>query len=247
MPKSVVFCGEKNICLNCIKYVANRKDCKITGVFASENDWEANIPKFCSENNIPAFQGHPNEYLLNEDYDVIFSIQERRKLSRDIINRAKIGAYNLHFGKLPEYRGCHPIAHQILNKEKYICATLHEMTENFDDGNIIEMTGVYNHKYMTAKEAHIELGYAAYSLFVSYFDAMLNNEYYSSKQDIDKAVYYKKDAIDFEKDSIIDINDKDFLTKVKAFTFPPFQYPRIAVNGSVTKFKIVPEGEESEG
>jgi len=243
MTKKVVFCGEKNICLNCIKYASNNKDCEIIGVFVSENDWEADISSFCNEKNIPVFRGNPNQYLLNEDYDVIFSIQERRKLSKEIINKAKVGAYNLHFGKLPEYRGCHPIAHQILNKEKYICATLHEMTENFDDGDIIEMTGVYNHKYMTAKEAHIELSYAACSLFVSYFDAMLNNEYYSNKQDINKADYYRKDAIDFEKESIVDINDKDFLTKIKAFTFPLFQYPKISIDNEITKFNIVPNGE----
>jgi methionyl-tRNA formyltransferase len=46
------------------------------------------------------------------------------------------GIFNLHCGKLPEYRGRAPISRTIMNGDKELVATLHKMDEGVDSGAI---------------------------------------------------------------------------------------------------------------
>lgn len=61
-----------------------------------------------------------------------------RKLPLDIISLPIIGSFNIHPSLLPQFRGPSPIFWQLRNGINELAVTLHRMTENFDDGNIIK-------------------------------------------------------------------------------------------------------------
>lgn len=71
------------------------------------------------------------------DADVLISVNCPWKLAGSILRAPAKGAINLHFGKLPAYRGLMPLVHALANGEVEVGATVHYMNEDFDDGPII--------------------------------------------------------------------------------------------------------------
>lgn len=76
------------------------------------------------------------------DIDLIVSISWRRLVPLSHLQAARIGAINLHRGKLPEYPGAEPIKQALHHGDKTIEITAHLMTEEIDKGEIL---AVYKH------------------------------------------------------------------------------------------------------
>jgi len=72
---------------------------------------------------------------LNIDLAVVCSFNNKIPLS--FINEIKDGIINLHPSLLPDYRGGNPYSRVIMNGETETGVTLHFMSENFDEGDII--------------------------------------------------------------------------------------------------------------
>jgi methionyl-tRNA formyltransferase len=58
-------------------------------------------------------------------------------LSKEILSIPKYGAVNIHGALLPQYRGANPIQWALINNERESGVTMHYMTKNFDQGDII--------------------------------------------------------------------------------------------------------------
>lgn len=56
---------------------------------------------------------------------------------KDFLDLPTIGAFNIHPGKLPVYRGAHVLNWALINGESEIVVTVHHMTEQFDTGDIV--------------------------------------------------------------------------------------------------------------
>lgn len=72
---------------------------------------------------------------LKVDLAVVFSFNN--KLPMSFINLMKDGIINLHPSLLPEYRGGNPYSRVIMNGETETGVTIHFMSENFDEGDIV--------------------------------------------------------------------------------------------------------------
>lgn len=59
------------------------------------------------------------------------------KIPAHILNIPEKGIFNVHYSKLPSYKGADPLFWQLKNGEKQVALTVHQMTEKFDDGPII--------------------------------------------------------------------------------------------------------------
>jgi methionyl-tRNA formyltransferase len=57
-------------------------------------------------------------------------------IRKDFFDLPVNGIFNLHCGKLPEYRGRAPISRAIINGDKHITVTLHKIDEGVDSGDI---------------------------------------------------------------------------------------------------------------
>ncbi len=64
-------------------------------------------------------------------------------LGKDIFNAPLLGIYNLHCGKLPEYRGRAPISRAIINGDSKITMTVHKIEAGVDSGAILLENDIY--------------------------------------------------------------------------------------------------------
>lgn len=76
------------------------------------------------------------KWLINNNIDLVLNIFSYVIIPSDIIDTPKIGFFNLHPGKLPEYSGLNPVSWSIHNSEKYHFITLHWLTKKIDGGPI---------------------------------------------------------------------------------------------------------------
>ena len=226
----VLVCGEKWVAENCLEFLVNRADTDVYGIVAAPTDWQADLISWGAKRRIKVFVGNINDYqveLANMELDFIFSIQYRPLVKSPILRLPKKGCINLHFGLLPRYGGCYPIAWAILNNEKEAGATLHYMVENFDEGDVIANAKVSIDAGTTARSLFDSISSAALRLFEETYPALCRGEIEPQAQDLTKKLYYKKGSMDFEKGPIIHWDKKgaEIQRRICAFSFEPFQLP----------------------
>ena len=101
-------------------------------------DYELFVKK-CVDNSIPlvSIDAISDEITDFPDCDYILEISWRYKIPNNIINKARIAAFGIHRGKLPDFAGAEPIKQALLNDEKKIVLSAHYLEKEIDAGNII--------------------------------------------------------------------------------------------------------------
>ena len=101
-------------------------------------DYELFVKK-CADNSIPliSIDTVSDEITDFPDCDYILEISWRYKIPNNIINKARIAAFGIHRGKLPDFAGAEPIKQALLNGEKKIVLSAHYLEKDIDAGNII--------------------------------------------------------------------------------------------------------------
>lgn len=74
--------------------------------------------------------------------DVVLSFAFPYRLPAHVLSVPPLGAFNVHGGKLPEYRGPQPVFWQILNRESEGAVTVHRMDDEFDHGAVVASQSV---------------------------------------------------------------------------------------------------------
>lgn len=72
-----------------------------------------------------------------DSYHIGICIGFMEILKKEIFDAPLLGIFNLHCGKLPEYRGRAPISRAIINGENSITITVHKIESGVDSGEII--------------------------------------------------------------------------------------------------------------
>ncbi len=70
--------------------------------------------------------------------DLVISFYNPVIFPADFIEQVRWGVLNIHPGPLPEYRGCHPVEHAVLDGATEFGATLHLCDSGIDTGPIID-------------------------------------------------------------------------------------------------------------
>lgn len=110
--------------------------------FIATDKKSLNIIDFSKRKKIRCFVGNPrNQKLINQlksfNCDVIISINYLFIIDKEIIDIAKILAFNIHGSLLPRYRGRTPHVWAIINNEIKTGITAHKIEEGCDTGPII--------------------------------------------------------------------------------------------------------------
>jgi methionyl-tRNA formyltransferase len=122
------------------------------------------------------------EWVLAQRPDLIWVDAYPMKLQDDILSIARLGGINIHYALLPKYRGSNPIQWAILNNEHEVGVTLHEMTNNFDQGNIISQKKIPLYKDDTWIDADHCLAVAAEKIVSEVLPDILAGEWSSEIQ-----------------------------------------------------------------
>src|SRR5215510_15223848 len=95
-----------------------------------------------SRDDLTAAAGSTVTWLRALRPDVLLSFAFPYRLPLEILRVPRLGGFNVHGGKLPEYRGPQPVFWQIVNREREGAVTVHRMDEEFDRGGVVASQSV---------------------------------------------------------------------------------------------------------
>jgi len=134
--------------------------------------------------------------------------------------------YNIHFSKLPQYKGVCPAIHAILNGETEAGVTLHCIEDGIDTGDIIAQTTLTISCDDTARSLYVKQMQHAQDLFAQHLTALVTQKFQAYPQPALGASYYGKSAIDFANVTI-DWRKTAYEVhnQLRAFNFREYQMP----------------------
>ena len=112
-------------------------------------------------------------------------------LAPELTSLAARGAFNIHSGKLPEYRGGHVMMWALINGERESAATLHRVDAGIDTGPIVA-----EERFPIAWDDDIaslqgKLAVAGTALLTKYWPALADGTATQTPQDESRARYYR--------------------------------------------------------
>jgi methionyl-tRNA formyltransferase len=200
---TIVFCGEKPLGLNCLRYLHARVDVNIVAVCTRSNNkplWYGDnlIPEYCRDNGIQVIPATELEFY---DYDVLISVLFPFIIDGSHIKRAKKGAFNLHEAPLPRWRGCNGYSHAILAGDVTYGTTLHIMEPVLDSGDIIAMEIFPIREGETAKELYLRTASHSFDLFRMWLPRIFAGNYkpYAPGRDLESYLNARNSLIPFKE------------------------------------------------
>jgi methionyl-tRNA formyltransferase len=104
-------------------------------------------------------------------FDLGVSYCYPRKITEPLLSTPKKGFVNYHPAPLPKYKGPNEYQDAIKNKEVNWGVTVHKMTENFDDGEILKIKEIKLHE---APNSIKELGSISHYFLFELFKETIN-------------------------------------------------------------------------
>ena len=140
------------------------------------------VARLAAEQGIPVYAPEDASHPLWVDRikamqpDFIFSFYYRALLSDNILQTARVGAFNLHGSLLPKYRGRAPLNWVLVNGETETGVTLHHMVKRADAGDIVAQQRVAIDAQDNALTLHRKLVACATELLEGALPAMKRGE-----------------------------------------------------------------------
>jgi methionyl-tRNA formyltransferase len=171
------------------------------------------------------------ESIKNVEFDVMIVSAYGKILPNWLLDKALIIPVNIHYSLLPKYRGASPIQSSILNGDKETGITFMKMSQNMDEGDIIEKFPILIHDSWNKTDLENALSDKSVEKIIEVLNNIYNNNYSLEKQDHDKASYCYKVQ---KQDSIVDFNNSSFsiLNKFRALNEWPglsFMHKEISI------------------
>lgn len=185
--------------------------------------WQPSLRRFAHELGVKIV-------TIDQIYDIkdlIFISLEYEK----IIHPEKFSTtqlFNIHFSKLPAYKGMYTSAWPILNGEGESGVTLHKIDRGIDTGEIIDQKIFKITDKETARSLYFKYLKHGINLFEKNIIKLCNKKFELIPQSHHKSSYFSKDSINYVN---IQINLNNTAEKIsqelRAFTFREYQLPNI--------------------
>jgi methionyl-tRNA formyltransferase len=164
---------------------------------------------------------------LYEIKDLIFLSLEYEKLIRPE-KFLSSELFNIHFSKLPSYKGMYTSAWPILNGELHSGVTLHKIDSGIDTGEIINQKTFLISRDETARTLYFKYLEHGLNLFKENICNLVNKNYASTPQKDSNSSYFSKDSINYRDLKINLLNTAEIISReLRAFTFREYQLPII--------------------
>lgn len=122
------------------EYIFYNDNYKLKGIICEEDRVNDNILTFSIVRDIPIYKvnrKNPIEKIINSISNDIIFIMCSYGRRVPVEKCADYMIFNIHYAALPNYKGRHPTYWATLNNEKFLGISIHIVTENFDQGDII--------------------------------------------------------------------------------------------------------------
>lgn len=185
------------------------------------------IEFICSVNNDTYHSINKKNYktillklLKKYNVDVVFLLWFPYIISKELIENVNVGFINTHPSLLPYNRGKHPYFWSMIDNTPH-GVSMHFITENIDDGDILFQKEIRHDISYTGKELYEICSKEMVNLFKENYENVLDGKYISKKQDLKRGKFHYGKEIDII--SNIDLEKKykarDLINILRARTF----------------------------
>lgn len=214
----------------CLKYLCEQK-LNVVVVHAQEdrrgkNDCEETAKRL--NLSVTDYEG-----IVKAKPDLFLSIYYTKKVKKDLLDKCL--CVNLHSAKLPDYKGRNTFAHAIQNGDLNYTMTLHLMTEEFDEGDIISERTFPIEFDDTCWTLYKKAQEVAFQMFVDALPNILDKTFTTRKQE-GTGRYYDKTL---DKELSMEMTPYEFYNKIRSLDFPPYEPAYLIVAGRKIHLKIV--------
>lgn len=191
-----------------------------------DNDWiGVEIKKIFDSKNFPVViessDLYEDSWDLIGEYDLIISAHCKKIFDKKLIESTRI--VNIHPGLNPYNRGMYPHIFSIVNGLP-TGATIHEVDEKIDNGDIIVQKEVQMYMYEDSKELHERIMKVEMELFESHFDEIIYGTYTKTKPHIEGNINYKKDFKELCEIPLWDVDTfEGHINKLRALTYGDYK------------------------
>ncbi len=237
----IVVAGKNNIAVHALEYLASLlgEDCLVAVPNkndSGEDSWQRSLSLAAVNNNVPLVN---YEELDKEEVDIFLSLEFDRIINPDQFSRARL--YNIHFSKLPAYKGMYTAVWPILNGDSTAGVTLHEIDAGIDTGDIVSQIVFDVSPSDRSRDLYRKFIDSSIDLFSNCIRDILSGSLETRPQPSIGSTYFSKDSIDFSKSFI---NAKCTAWELKkyiyAYSFREYQLP-IFRGESIVEVEITPE------
>ena len=240
---TVCIAGKNDVACESLLFLANNCYVPRDNILALPNSSDQDVEWMKSLRKTALQLGTTIVDAIEELYEignlVFFSLEYDK-----IINPEKFRSnqlFNIHFSKLPAYKGMYTSAWPILNAEKTTGVTLHKIDKRIDGGDILDQLEFDIFSTDTCRDLYFRYNLYAIELFKKNVGSILKGDYKTHKQSPYGSSYYSKSSIDY-KVLNIDLRKTAFEVhnQIRAFVFPEYQLPEI-YGYKITKSEIMNE------
>jgi len=185
------------------------------------NNWQPSLRFFCHQNKLRLVE---LEDLYEIEDLVFFSLEFDRIIRPSFFKSSAL--FNIHFSKLPAYKGMFTSVFPILLRERESGVTLHKIDRGIDTGEIIAQRSFLIPKSSRAIDLYYLYLIQAKQLFEDNFFMLLSGEFSSSPQSPTGSSYFGKNSIRFNN-PVIDFDAAAYQVEawIRALNFRPYQLP----------------------
>jgi methionyl-tRNA formyltransferase len=145
--------------------------------------------------------------LRERDWDFFVTASYGKIISKEVLDIAERGAFNVHPSLLPLYRGASPIESAILDDQKETGVTIMLMDEKMDHGPILNQEFVYFETWPAKIEVENKLAEIGGQLLAETIEPFLNGEVEEQEQDHEMATFTKKITKGMGEISLADLEE----------------------------------------
>lgn len=225
--KTICIAGKNSIAVNSLKYLLEKYHeyrivCIVNPTDTGIDSWQPSLKKYAKENQIEIVS-LDKLYSLEDLYFI--SLEYSEIIKPFMFKSSQL--YNIHFSKLPKYKGMYTSALPLLNGETETGVTLHKIEAGIDTGNIIDQTTISIELSDNSRSLYHKYLDYAYKLFTKNIFSLLTNTFSDYPQPNVGSSYFSKRSINYAALEI-DLRKTayEIHNQFRAFTFREYQMPK---------------------
>ena len=146
--------------------------------------------------------------------------------------------YNIHFSKLPQYKGMYTSCLPILFNEKESGVTLHKIDKGIDTGDIIDQITFPILSSDVALDLYKKYTEFGFKIFINNIKNLISGNYTPYKQPIENSSYYSLNSVDFNSKIDYRKTAQQIKNQIHARSFIHFQLPKFE-NKKIIRAEII--------
>lgn len=177
--------------------------------------------------------------IREREPDYVVSCGYRHIVPEEILDIPSEGCLNLHSSYLPYNRGANPNVWSIVD-DTPAGVTIHWMDSGIDTGDIIARERVSIEFSDTGKDLYERLEDAQVELFQEVWPEILSGELAELSQSEEAGTSHQASEFDelCQLDPDEEVRVKDFLNRLRALTYPPYDNAEIEIDGETYYVEI---------